>query len=51
VQVGLGKFAPTDVERMLAARDRRLAGMSAPPHGLVLWRVDYGARRSPPEGH
>lgn len=48
VQVGLGKFAPTEVKHMLAARDRRLAGMSAPAHGLVLWRVEYGTRRLPP---
>jgi hypothetical protein len=26
---------------MLEARDRRLAGMTAPAHGLVLWKVFY----------
>jgi tRNA U38,U39,U40 pseudouridine synthase TruA len=26
---------------MLAKKDRRLAGMTAPAHGLVLWRVFY----------
>ena len=41
VQLGLGKFAQADLHRMLAARDRRAAGMSAPAHGLVLWRVFY----------
>jgi len=46
VQVGLGRFAPEDIPAMLASRDRRLAGMSAPPHGLILWRVFYG---SPPK--
>ncbi len=45
VQVGRGKFAASDIRRMLAARDRREAGMSAPAHGLVLWRVHY--RRKP----
>jgi tRNA pseudouridine38-40 synthase len=42
VQVGFGKFDPGDIRHMLAKKDRRLAGMSAPPHGLVLWKVFYG---------
>jgi tRNA pseudouridine38-40 synthase len=41
VQVGLGKFPADEVQRMLAKRDRRLAGMTAPAHGLVLWKVYY----------
>ncbi len=41
VQVGLGKFPADEVKRMLAKRDRRVAGMTAPAHGLVLWRVFY----------
>ncbi len=41
VQVGQGKFTPEDVQTMLAARDRRLAGMTAPALGLVLWKVFY----------
>jgi tRNA pseudouridine38-40 synthase len=41
VQVGLGKFSAEEVGRMLAQRDRRVAGMSAPAHGLVLWKVYY----------
>ncbi len=45
VQVGLGKFPPGEIEAMLKHRDRRRAGMSAPAHGLVLWRVFYHARR------
>lgn len=44
VQVGQGKFAPEDVKSMLAARDRRLAGMTAPALGLVLWKVFYKKR-------
>ncbi|MBN8247504.1 MAG: tRNA pseudouridine(38-40) synthase TruA [Verrucomicrobia bacterium] len=46
VQVGLGRFAPEALPAMLASRDRRLAGMTAPAHGLVLWKVYYGRRRT-----
>jgi tRNA pseudouridine38-40 synthase len=42
VQVGLGKFTADDLQHMLASRDRRVAGMTAPAHGLVLWKVVYG---------
>lgn len=41
-QIGKGKFAPEEVVAMLRARDRRQAGMTAPAHGLVLWKVFYG---------
>lgn len=41
VQVGLGKFTPEEIKRMLARKDRRVAGMTAPAHGLVLWKVFY----------
>ena len=41
VQVGLGKFTPQDVAAMIASKDRREAGVNAPAHGLVLWRVFY----------
>lgn len=44
VQVGLGKIAADDLRKILATRDRRVAGMTAPAHGLVLWKVFYGAR-------
>jgi tRNA pseudouridine38-40 synthase len=54
VQVGVGKFAAAELLPMLAARDRSLAGMNAPAHGLVLWRVYYRhpllrPRSGPPE--
>jgi tRNA pseudouridine38-40 synthase len=42
VQVGQGKFAAEEIKPMLARKDRRAAGMTAPAHGLVLWRVRYG---------
>jgi tRNA pseudouridine38-40 synthase len=41
VQVGRGKFAADEVRSMLEAKDRRMAGMTAPAHGLVLWKVFY----------
>jgi tRNA pseudouridine38-40 synthase len=41
VQVGQGKIAATEIKRILATRDRRVAGMTAPAHGLVLWKVFY----------
>jgi tRNA pseudouridine38-40 synthase len=44
VQVGLGRIPPAAVAAILAGRDRRAAGMTAPAHGLVLWRVGYGPR-------
>jgi tRNA U38,U39,U40 pseudouridine synthase TruA len=31
---------------MLAKADRRVAGMTAPAHGLVLWKVYYAKRKS-----
>ena len=41
VQAGLGKFPPDDIKTMLAKTDRRVAGMTAPAQGLVLWKVFY----------
>jgi tRNA pseudouridine38-40 synthase len=40
-QVGEGKWAPADMKRALAARDRTACGPVAPPDGLYLVRVDY----------
>jgi tRNA pseudouridine38-40 synthase len=45
VQAGLGKFPAEKVKTMLAKRDRRAAGMTAPAHGLVLWKVFYSKSR------
>ena len=44
VQVGEGKLKATDIRDILERRDRRFAGMTAPAHGLTLWRVIYPAR-------
>ena len=41
VQVGLGRFPSSEIKQMLARKDRRVAGMTAPAHGLVLWKVFY----------
>jgi len=46
VQIGRGKFAADDLKKMIDARDRREAGMSAPAHGLVLWKVFYKPKRT-----
>ncbi len=41
IAVGRGQLAPAEVERILSARDRRLAGPTAPAEGLYLLRVLY----------
>jgi tRNA pseudouridine38-40 synthase len=41
VQVGEGRIAPVEIKRILKQRDRRMAGVTAPAHGLVLWKVFY----------
>jgi tRNA pseudouridine38-40 synthase len=41
VQAGQGKFPPNQIKTMLVQKDRRVAGMSAPAHGLTLWKVFY----------
>ncbi|MGZ0084203.1 tRNA pseudouridine(38-40) synthase TruA [Caldibacillus thermoamylovorans] len=45
LEVGQGKRSPSDIEWLLAAKDRRLAGPTAPAQGLYLWRVYYGHER------
>ncbi|HLE42008.1 MAG TPA: tRNA pseudouridine(38-40) synthase TruA [Nitrospirota bacterium] len=41
VEVGLGRFKSEEVKRILATKDRRLAGRTAPPQGLYLVEVYY----------
>jgi tRNA pseudouridine38-40 synthase len=41
VDVGRGRIPADRMEEILRSRDRRLAGPTAPPHGLSLVRVDY----------
>jgi tRNA pseudouridine38-40 synthase len=40
-QAGQGKIAPEAISAILKRKDRRAAGMTAPAHGLVLWKVFY----------
>ncbi len=41
MQVGSGKRRPEEMEAITASRDRRMAGPTAPAHGLCLVRVSY----------
>lgn len=43
VDVGRNHITADDFARILESKDRREAGMSAPPQGLVLEEVSYGA--------
>lgn len=40
--VGRKKRPPEWIGELVAASDRRLGPQTAPPHGLMLWRVGYG---------
>ena len=41
IEVGRGRWGPDRVDRVLASRDRRDAGPTAPAEGLTLLRVHY----------
>jgi len=41
LEVGQGKIKANDIPQIIAGKDRSLAGKTAPPHGLYLWRVCY----------
>jgi tRNA pseudouridine38-40 synthase len=41
VAAGIGRIQPADVAAILASRDRRRAGATAPPQGLVMVEVKY----------
>jgi tRNA pseudouridine38-40 synthase len=44
VQVGRGRLTAADVAALLQSGDRTRSGPTAPAHGLILCRVDYGPR-------
>ena len=44
IDVGEGRFTPTQVAEIMASRDRTRAGQTAPAHGLCLVEVLYAAR-------
>ncbi len=51
VECGLGRRDPSSIPAILAARDRRAAGLTAPAHGLYLAGVrydDYDSFAEPP---
>ena len=43
VEAGAGRMPPERVRDILAGKDRGAAGDTAPPQGLFLYRVNYGA--------
>jgi tRNA pseudouridine38-40 synthase len=49
VQVGQGKIAADEIKKILATKDRRMAGMTAPALGLVLWKVYYKSAAKHPK--
>jgi tRNA pseudouridine38-40 synthase len=51
VQVGQGKIAAEEIREILAGKDRRLAGMTAPALGLVLWKVHYKSKGRKAKSH
>jgi tRNA pseudouridine38-40 synthase len=41
LDVGVGKKSVQDVRNILDAKNRLIAGPTAPPNGLMLWEVFY----------
>lgn len=41
IDVGRGALSITDIQRILAAKDRGAASLSVPAHGLFLWKIEY----------
>jgi tRNA pseudouridine38-40 synthase len=49
VEIGEGRREVPWVDEVLAARDRRCGGGTAPPHGLILWRIGYPGEGPDPD--
>ncbi len=45
VEIGRGRLTVDDMTAIVDSRDRARAGMNAPPHGLMLWEVQYESER------
>lgn len=45
VEIGQGTRDPDSIRAVLETGDRQLAGITMPPHGLILERVDYDSNR------
>lgn len=41
IRVGRGFYEPEKVKEILEAKDRKAAGVTAPPHGLMLMEIHY----------
>jgi tRNA pseudouridine38-40 synthase len=41
VDIGRGQIDVDEMTAIIRSRDRRRAGQTAPPHGLMLWQVTY----------
>ena len=41
IRVGRGFYEPEKVKEILEARDRKAAGITAPPQGLMLMKIEY----------
>lgn len=41
IRVGRGFYEPEKVKEILEAKDRKAAGVTAPPHGLMLMEINY----------
>jgi tRNA pseudouridine38-40 synthase len=41
VEIGRGRFPSERIKEILDSKDRRLAGPTAPAHGLFLERIEY----------
>jgi tRNA pseudouridine38-40 synthase len=50
LEIGRGKKEVAWMSELLASRDRKLGGLTAPPDGLYLVSVDYPSKYKIPQG-